>query len=463
MSNFRPTEFIAEKQAGKPHSSPAIKEFIDSYIAGDIPDYQVTAWLMAVYFKGMTFEETAALTDAMIHSGSVAKHAAQDAIYVDKHSTGGVGDKITLILAPVLAALDLYVPTITGRGLGFTGGTLDKFETIPGMNTALTLEEFEAQTAELKLAFGAQTRELVPADQRIYALRDVTSTVRSLPLITSSILSKKVAEGINNIVFDVKCGYGAFMETVDEARELSNWLVSVAARFNVNAAALITNMNSPLGYEIGNWNEVVESVNVLNGSVKAGDLLELTRALAGVLLMLSDRANTLSGAYDQINRVISNGDALKKLLEAVSRQGGDSLLLDPLVPVHEAATSQEILSDRNGYVHGINAREIGLSSVSLGAGRRIASDDIDPSAGITLAVKPGEKVKIGQALATISAASDEVVDKVKQRVLDAFSIHPDPNEAEHLIFEMITPSGTFSWDKIESDNSFDRSLSLIHI
>lgn len=289
MTPQLPSEFIATKQSGKQHSREEIHAFIKGFVRKQMPDYQMTAWLMSVFYEGMSDEETVALTEAMIQSGRTLSYDFNGPLG-DKHSTGGVGDKITLLLAPLIAATGVGVPTVTGRGLGHTGGTLDKLESIPGFRTDLSIDAIQSQVKELNLAFGAQTDDIVPADRRIYALRDVTSTVRSMPLITSSILSKKVAEGIDAIVFDVKCGLGAFMQTEEEALELSRWLTRTANEFGLRSAALVTSMNHPLGATVGNWLETDECLKALRGEEVESDIRDLTLILGGTLLALLGRA-----------------------------------------------------------------------------------------------------------------------------------------------------------------------------
>ncbi len=443
--SFIPSEFISQKQRKLPHSEGEIYEFIARFMDGSIPDYQMAAWLMAVYFQGMTIDETVALTKAFIKSGHQATHSGIKIPIGDKHSTGGVGDKISLHLAPLLAAAGMAIPTITGRGLGFTGGTLDKLESIPGFRTDLSLKEFEEFTVEHGLAFGAQTEEIVPADKRIYALRDVTSTVKSYPLIVSSILSKKVAEGIQSIVFDVKCGSGAYMETLEEAKELSTWLVQTASRFNLNAAALITAMDQPLGFTIGNWLEMEESIKYLKREVAIPDVHELTLAIGGVLLHLAGLAETPENGECHITEVLNTGSGLKKLREIMGQQDGDVSILDGVNP-YSLDSQWTIYSQSEGYICEINAREIGISSMLLGAGRMNAKDTVKPEAGIRLLVKVGDPVKKNQPLAILYSDKETLFRSLQKRVLRAFYISEIPPEKLPLVRMVITSSGESRWD-----------------
>ncbi len=442
-----PVELITRKQSGKSHSRDEIHQLIDGFMSGEIPDYQMTAWLMAVYFRSMDKQETTYLTEAMIKSGAIVKHRNNAKPLGDKHSTGGVGDKITLILAPLVAAAGVQVPTISGRGLGFTGGTLDKLETIPGMHTDLSLNDFEDQVAEIGLAFGSQTEEIVPADKRIYALRDVTGTVRSLPLITASILSKKIAEGAEAMVFDVKCGNGAFMRTEEEAIELSEWLVQVADPFGLKCAAMITSMEEPLGEAVGNWIEVEESLLALKGEHVNNQIRELILGLAGTLVHLAGVADTPLDGEEIIRTVWDNGDGLEKFYAAVEAQGGDSSVLKNSLKVHKPGTSLEILAQSDGYVGAINAREIGFAAVALGAGRRKAEDSIDPAAGVKVHVKVGDEVKRGSHLATLQAKNEDVCGEVLSRVEAAFAIQKMRNDPQPLIKAVVTKNGISGWEE----------------
>jgi len=444
-----PAEFIAQKQSGNNHSEEDLRDFIKNYMDGSVQDYQMSAWLMAVYFKGMTDSETATLTDAMIstgiriNQGSYIDHAG------DKHSTGGVGDKITLLLAPLVAAAGLKVPTVSGRGLGFTGGTLDKLESIPGFRTTLTVDELIDQVNSIGVAFGAQTETLVPADKRIYALRDVTSTVRSYPLITSSILSKKVAEGINSIVFDVKCGNGAFMETMEEAVELSNWLVKVAHLFGVKAAAVITTMDSPLGNSIGNWIEVEECLEAFRNNHIEHDIKELTLCLSGTLLALEGITETASAGIRLIQEKWDDGSAFELFKKATECQGGSLDVFEETFNLHKPNAVLEVKALKSGYIHEIHARELGFSSISLGAGRKKADDIIDPSAGIKVYKNVGDFVSEGDVILELMASEISLCKNVLDRTQNAITIKSEKPQIHPLIRRVILENSEYDWEQFK--------------
>lgn len=444
MSTRLPGEFIADKQAGKTHTPQQIRDFIKGFVAGDIPDYQMTAWLMAVYFRGMELDETAALTEAMIESGATIQFDGISPLG-DKHSTGGVGDKITLILAPLIAAAGVYVPTITGRGLGHTGGTLDKLESIPGMRTDLSVSELKEQVRELGIAFGAQTQDIVPADRRMYALRDVTSTVRSWPLITSSILSKKVAEGIDAIVFDVKCGHGAFMQKEEDAWELARWLVKTATHFGLKSAALVTNMNHPLGKTVGNWLETDECLVALRGEGIRSDMEELTFALGGTLLALIGIDESPIEGEKRIRKLWDSGAGFEMFKKAVIAQGGDAAALDAGANPHPAKASLILEAKQDGWLHGINALEMGLAGVQLGAGRKNAEEDIDPSAGFLIHPEMGGAVKKGDPLVTVLGSSDAICKEVGERISKAIDLQDTPMDIPPIIRGVVSESGEDAW------------------
>jgi len=448
MPKRSPVEFIADKQTGKTHEPEQIRDFIRSFVEGGIPDYQMAAWLMAVYFRGMELSETAALTEAMIESGDRISFEGLSPLG-DKHSTGGVGDKITLILAPLLTAAGINVPTITGRGLGHTGGTLDKLESIPGMRTDLSVQELTDQVKEMGLAFGAQTKDIVPADRRMYALRDVTSTVRSFPLITSSILSKKVAEGIEAIVFDVKCGHGAFMVAEEDAWTLARWLVQTATHFGLKSAALVTSMNHPLGETVGNWLETDECLKALRGEGVRDDMRELTLALGGTLLALMGKSKSSSEGMDLIQTLWDEGRGFDVFKQAVMRQGGDPKTLEKGANPHPATAQLVIVAESDGWLHGINALEIGLSGVALGAGRRNAEEEIDPAAGFIFHKEMGDQVKSGEPLITILGPSENACNELVERVKNAIDLRKVPLEIPPLIRGVVSASGEEGWESFK--------------
>ena len=399
-------DIIEQKKRGLELSKEQIRYVVDGYTKGDIPDYQMSAFLMAVWFSGMNESETYELTMAMMESGDVLDLSEINGIKVDKHSTGGVGDKTTLILAPIVASLGVPVAKLSGRGLGHTGGTIDKLESIPGFQTSIASEDFINQINDINIAVAGQTANLAPADKKIYALRDVTATVDNLSLIASSIMSKKLASGADAIVLDVKCGNGAFMKTEESAKALAEAMVKIGKSANRNIIALVTDMNEPLGRYVGNSLEVYEAVKCLMGQ---GDskLMEVSTALAANMLILAGKAKDYEEAVALVNKTIENGDALKKLVEFVARQGGDAgYILNPeLLPKGKVVA--EYKSRQNGYIAEIQAENIGKACLALGGGRRTKEDVIEPSVGIYLNKKIGEYVEEGQAIATIYAESDE--------------------------------------------------------
>ncbi len=441
-----PYEMILKKQHGEAHTPEELQAFIQGAVDGDIMEAQLAAWMMAVYFKGMTVQETADLTEAMIDTGERIRFENLGMPIGDKHSTGGVGDKITLMLAPLVAACGVAVPTVTGRGLGFTGGTLDKLEAIPGFRTDLSIDQLKTMVREHDLAFGAQTKSLAPADKLMYSLRDVTATIRSLPLITSSILSKKIAEGIDAIVFDVKCGKGAFMETEEEARELGQRLVQTADAFGLHAAALITSMNEPLGHAVGNWLESEESLFYLRGEAAAQDLHELVLGLGGTLLHLTGKADSIPAGIRQVKDVLHSGEGYRKFCEVAIAQGADPNALEAGADPYPPAEMLPVKAPSDGYIHEIHAREIGYACISLGAGRRKADDVIDPTAGMVLDAKVGAAVNKGDTMARIFAKDQATCEKAVSRFEEAFVVKPEPVEPTRLIRALVTQEGIQTWN-----------------
>lgn len=405
---FVPAELIKKKRNGHQHTPEEIRFLIESYIAGDIPDYQISAWLMAVFFKGMAAQETATLTEIMLHSGRVLDFSDLGSAPVDKHSTGGVGDKTSMILAPLVAATGVKVPMIAGRGLGHTGGTLDKLEAIPGFRIGLSLEEFKSQVASLGVAIIGQTEEICPADKRIYALRDVTGTVESLPLICASIMSKKLAEGIDALVLDVKYGSGAFMKTLENAEELADKLMEIGAAHGKRVATLLTNMEQPLGCFIGNALEMGECIAILKNEDflsrspdDFSDTRDLTLELAAQMIWLGGRAQSAEEGLQVAKEALTSGAAWKKFEELCKAQGGN------LSKLPSAREQFDVVSDRDGFVSALDTEKIGLAALSLGAGRLKTSDQIDPTAGIEIHRKIGDEVQKGERLYTLYSSSQK--------------------------------------------------------
>jgi pyrimidine-nucleoside phosphorylase len=433
---MRTVDLIQRKRGGEELSPEEIEFLINGYTNGDIPDYQMSSFLMAVYFKGMTDREVSRLTECMLHSGDTVSLSAIPGVKVDKHSTGGVGDKTSFIVAPLAAAAGVVVPMMSGRALGHTGGTLDKLESIPGFRTDLTAEEFEKQLAELGLCFIGQTERLVPADRKLYALRDVTATVESIPLISSSIMSKKLAEGIDALVLDVKVGSGAFMKTQVEARRLAQTMVGIGRRMDKKVQALITDMNQPLGYAIGNALEIMEASQTLQNQGPA-DLTKLSLELAARMIFLGKRAASLEEARQTAEKHLVDGSAYKKFKDVVAAQGGNPLALDKFELMPNATGMREITSPRAGYVSAIDAQDIGVSSNMIGAGRDKKEDSIDPAVGIILEVKMGEKVDAGSVLCRIYYTREDHVDEAAEMVEDAFHISSQKPDERELILEVV--------------------------
>ena len=388
-------QVIARKRDGHALSTEEIEFFIQGFQAGRIEKYQMSAMAMAIYIRGMDARETADLTHQMLHSGKVLQWR-QDATYVDKHSTGGVGDKVSLILAPVLACCGLKVPMLSGRGLGPTGGTLDKLEAIPGFEPRMTVERMQQIADEVGCVIAAASDELAPVDRELYKLRDVTATVASIPLITASIMSKKLAEGLDALVLDVKYGSGAFMKSQAAASELAESLVRTGEQLSLQTAAMITDMNQPLGKMVGNAVEVDESLDVLGGDGPA-DLRELTCRLAARLLTMTGRADHSDDAFRQAERQLSNGAALAKFREMVAAQGGN---LDIERPIAEA---WPVVFPRGGYVQSMDAEALGYVLIAMGGGREVATDEVDPSVGLEMHVRVGDRVDANQPAVTVFA------------------------------------------------------------
>jgi pyrimidine-nucleoside phosphorylase len=439
-------EIIQKKQRGDELTRAELAFMLEGMLAGTVPDYQIAALLMATYFKGMTAEETYLLTDIMLNSGEVNDFSQLSIPRADKHSTGGVGDKVTLILAPLLAAGGVAVPMISGRGLGHTGGTLDKLEAIPGFSTSHTPDAFRSQVEKIGLCITSQSDLLVPADRRLYALRDVTATVESVPLITGSIMSKKLAEGIDTLLLDVKVGSGAIFQTIEEALKLTHSLLAIGQRAEVGTAALITQMNQPLGNTIGNWNEVVESVECLNDDWP-DDLREVTLAQAGVIFQLTGHSKSISDGIVLAEQLIENGKALAKFYEFVEAQGGDCSVLKQNPDSCRARYRYSLTASATGYVEQLNARTFGLTAVAMGAGRRQMNDRLDINAGITLDVKVGDQVEAGAEIGSYYADRELPETELTTRLQKAILISSSNVQPLPAILKLVTPSTELSWSE----------------
>ena len=432
---MRMYDILHKKRDGLPLSDAEIAWFVEGYTAGDIPDYQASALLMAIFLRGMTEAETAALTMAMARSGDTVDLSAFGDRSVDKHSTGGVGDKTTLIVAPVIAALGGKVTKMSGRGLGHTGGTVDKLEAIPGYRTTLSPAAFLRQAEDIGVAVIGQSGNLAPADKKLYALRDVTATVDSIPLITASIMSKKLAAGSKNIVLDVKVGSGAFMKTAEDARALASEMVKIGKACGRNTAALITDMDTPLGNAVGNILEVKEAIAVLRGE-SGGALRAVCEALATEMLVLFS-GMTPENAEERVRRTIDSGAAFAKLREWIRAQGGDVRCIDDPARFACAPYSMEVKSTADGFVTAMNAEEIGAVASALGAGRTVKTDAIDPTAGILLSKKTGDRVTVGETLCTLYTGKRETLRDAAARYVSAITVGDAPPEEKPLIYDIV--------------------------
>ncbi len=433
---MNPVELITQKRDGGRHTAEQIAELIAGLMRGQVADYQMSAWLMAAYLRGLDDREMVALTEAMLHSGDVLRLRRVGRAKVDKHSTGGVGDKISICLAPAVAACGVAVPMISGRGLGHTGGTLDKLEAIPGYNVRLEPREFERIVARLGCSMIGQTERIAPADRRIYALRDVTGTVECIPLIVASILSKKLAAGLDSLVLDVKVGRGAFMKDREAARELARGLVRVTRRAGKRAVALLTDMSSPIGNTIGNANETAEAIAVLQGGGPE-DTRELTLALGAEMLVLGGAERRRSAARRQIARVLADGRALDVFRRMVEAHGGDPRVVDDVRRLPRARRRVEVTAARGGVVQRIDALELGLVAVALGAGRTRADQVVDPGVGIELAAKPGVAVSRGERLATLWVNAGARTEPLAARVRRAFTLGARAPESGAIVLERV--------------------------
>ena len=421
---MRAVDVIQRKRDGQELAPAEISAFVDGYTRGAIPDYQASAFAMAVYFKGMTAAETVALTRAMMQTGEVLDLSELPGPKVDKHSTGGVGDKTSLILAPLAAACGVFVPMISGRGLGHTGGTLDKLESIPGFRVGLSLEEFRAVLRKSRLGLIGQTPEIAPADRKLYALRDVTATVESRPLIAASIMSKKMAEGIDALVLDVKTGDGAFMKSFEDSRALAQAMVEIGRGMGKKVAALITDMDQPLGRAVGNALEVVESVETLRGRGPR-DLEELSVELAAWMLSLAGAAPSLEAARAKVRDALRSGAGLAKFCEVIELQGGDPRVCDEPARLPGARERVDVPAADGGRVAGIACRAVGHAAMLLGAGRETVDSQIDPAVGLLLHKKVGDPVEKGEPLVTLHVNDRGRLDECVALVRAAFRIAPE--------------------------------------
>lgn len=429
---------IEKKRNGQALSAEEISYLVNGLLEGKVANYQMSAFLMAVYFQGLDDHETAALTDAMLYSGKTLNFTQKG--IVDKHSTGGVGDKTSFILAPLAASLGVKVPMVAGRGLGHTGGTIDKIESIPGFKTQLSLNQFQKELLDHRLVLMGQTPELAPADKKIYALRDVTATIESIPLITASIMSKKLAEGAQGIVMDIKVGNGAFMKTKKEARLLAKKIILTAKRYNRKAICYLSDMNQPLGQNIGNALEMIECFEVLKGKGPK-DLTDLSLELASAMVFLAGKASSMAKARKDIRQVWKSGEGLKELKALIERQGGDPSYADDYSKFDLAKEKMTILSPKNGYISKFDTEKIGLLCVELGGGRKKADDDLDLGVGLKLLKKRGDKIKKDEPLLIVyhRAHQKNLMNGIKHSFLrEMVTISAKPPKDSPLILEMIS-------------------------
>ncbi|HET6528093.1 MAG TPA: thymidine phosphorylase [Balneolaceae bacterium] len=438
--SFNPVALIQKKRDGGALTRDEISFLVDAFTKDRLPDYQMSAFLMAAFLNGLNEDEASALTHSMLHSGKILDLGDIPGKKVDKHSTGGVGDKLSLILAPIVASYDIPVPMISGRGLGHTGGTLDKMESIPGFRVDISLNRYRQILSKCRMVMAGQTEEIAPADKRLYALRDVTATVESIPLIAGSIMSKKLAEGVDALVLDVKCGSGAFMKTPEDAQKLAETLVTIGEDFGKETVAYITNMNQPLGYKIGNWLEVEEAMEALQGDGPE-DVMEVSHLLAGTMIKLGGKAETVDEGVEMSKQAVANGQAFEKWLELTQEQGGNIEVLRELEKYPKAEFSFEFKAQKSGYISAIDAYKIGIASLELGAGRKTKEDKIDPRAGIILKHKTGAQVKKGETLAVGFTNNDRSMETAADVLKEAFSIIHEQPEASPMITLRVDKEG----------------------
>lgn len=438
---MRSVDLIQKKRDGGELTASELTFLIDGYSRGDIPDYQMSAWAMAVFFRGMTPKETAALTLAMANSGDQVDLGPISGIKVDKHSTGGVGDKTTLILAPLVASAGIPVAKMSGRGLGHTGGTIDKLESIDGFRTELSREKFMNQVNEIGLSVIGQSGNLAPADKKLYALRDVTATVESIPLIASSVMSKKIAAGADAIVLDVKTGSGAFMKTLEDSEKLAQAMVNIGTEVGRNTAAVISDMDQPLGFAIGNALEVQESIETLKGHGPE-DLTELCLTLSAHMVVLGGKADSIAEARKLLEERISSGAALAKFKSFVSAQGGDPSIVDAPDRLPQAPVVIEVKASIGGFVNAIEAEQLGLAAMLLGAGRATKDAVIDYAVGVMLRKKVGDAVEAGETIALLHVREENAnTAEVSERVRQAYNIQDHKPEQRALLLSVITAAG----------------------
>ena len=447
-SDFRAVDIIAKKQRGEALTTPEISWFVKFSATGAIPDYQISAFLMAVYFRSMNLRETGDLVKSMIASGTALSLASIRAAKVDKHSTGGVGDKVSLIVGPLVASVGVHVPMVSGRALGHTGGTLDKLESIPGFRTDLEPREFERIVRKVGISIIGQTDEIAPADRKFYALRDVTSTVVCLPLIVSSILSKKIASGADAVVFDIKVGKGAFMESTAQGCELARLLVKVASALGMKTSAILTRMDEPLGHCVGNAVEVREAIEVLKGRW-VSDLVDVSLALGSEMLLLAGRAKRRAEAYTLLRTALIGGKGLQKFREMVAAQHGEPAVVDNVRLLPRPRVTTVVAGHSSGYISSIDAMAVGRIALELGAGRLRSEDRVDHAAGIEFLKKRGDRVAKGETLALVYARDSSTARRCAGLLKDAIALARSKPGPRPVVVGRVTPTGIESMKRAE--------------
>lgn len=441
MKTHNPVDIIKRKRNGHELTENEIHHFISGFLKGHIPEYQVSALLMAIHFKGLNEKETMCFTKELINSGDTIDLSHIKKPKIDKHSTGGVGDKTSIILAPLIACFDIVVPMMSGRGLGHTGGTLDKLESIPGFKVHLTNKEFISNLEKINVCMIGQTETLAPGDKKIYEMRDVTATVENVGLITASITSKKIAEGTDGIVYDVKAGSGSTLPTMEDSEELSRRLISAAKLFDKKCIAVITDMNEPLGYGIGNWIEIEECAAIMNPKLRvneiSNDLIEVTLVLAGAMLMLGGKCNTIESGIELAKEKIANGECWNKFLQIVETQGGDTAYFTSLKPYPRPKVQEEVTADYDGCIAKLDALQFGDAAVNLGCGRRKTDDVIDYSSGIVMMKKVGDKVNKGDLICMVYGESEEKIEQAMEYINKGIEISSLPVSKINKIIEIV--------------------------
>lgn len=442
--SFNPVSLIRKKRDGLALNENEIQNLIDAYTADEVPDYQMSAFLMASFLNGLNEDEAAALTKSMLHSGIVLDLSDIPGVKVDKHSTGGVGDKLSLILAPIVASCGVPVPMISGRGLGHTGGTLDKLESIPGFQVDITLDRYREILKAENMVLAGQTEEIAPADKRLYALRDVTATVESIPLIAGSIMSKKLAEGIDALVLDVKYGSGAFMKKKEDAIQLARTLVGIGEQFGKETIAYLTNMEQPLGFAVGNWLEVKESIESLRGE-GPDDVMEITHLLAGTMIYLGKKAISVEQGVEKSKKAVQDGSAFQKWVDIVEAHGGDTGVIKNPETYTPAGYTEAVKSTKKGYITEMDAFAMGMVSLELGAGRRAKEDDVDPAAGFVLHKKRGDFIEENETLATLHTNNEAMLSESKKAMIDAITVSDQKPEPVRQIAHRVDKDGVYDY------------------